>query len=1220
MRYLTLDFEVCDSNESLHIHLLNLDKERDKSPLLSRDDLDIFDVRMARISQNPNPNDAEWLKEIGSKLYHTLFSKDSEGSEGWEDYGQQAMETSQQKRLGLQINIYAKGELAQKMPWELLYDSKVGQFIGGSPKNVIVRVPPKQKYLHKQQIIASHQETVRIILASASSIRMNPTHFDQEFTAIQKCLSHLPNNSIEIFSTPHVSWDEFTKCLLEKKPHILHLVAHGTEEGVFFEKDNNPELVKYTDLSNFLVSLDDLKMIVFSICDSGTILSQKTLFNLPPEIPSVKRVWAILVTRTTISAAASLSFSKDLYHALVNGYSLTYAVGYARHNLARSNTPEALQWSIPMLYQATDVIPFPSDWKEYWKEQRQKTPPPEQIPSPQPAIQFSNEPISAYLKRIVNRVANENPTFLPLFILRNSEQAHQFRHPFPLSVSGPDDSTKSLEKWVVQLHRQEDHQVLILGGGPGSGKTMMLGHLAVTLALQWRSWNPFKFKPFPIVIKAKKAAQILYSQTDKLSPDKLDKLWLLFDDAVDIPPAGVLRYLREQGRAWLLVDGLDEITQQEERKQLVDELNNFVTYRRGNLLLITSRLTDLEWDKYPHLKMARLVESQAFLQWLIQNKKCEKHQLPHWDLPHLAWIKTPLGLTLLSRLKPDDTRPLRVKQAKLYKDYVFTILTKEKAGDDQNEPLPLVEWAYQLQTGETTQVPPIPKRFLPPVSEGLLQQNEKESHQFSFIHPSFQEYLAAKYLYLARQDNITAWISEVLVQAPSHWEQVAVFLTEILSFEQRMVFLEGLLVEAERAEKRLLAQIVAHCLLMIPWDKSISELAIRLLRCPSVAINMTNLVHALLTNPRLCQASLIILTQDDEKWQETFWVRVLRWLLEYPERLIWKQWIAFVTRLPQWHPALKPVLATDQDKIPSRWLSEWLWLQRRIDQPAALQGLKKVLLTPPNEHPDTLLALLAMLLEVDKDSAWQALTFYLNDASDEAYRVAALLRPWWHKSRLPPPGNNRLRQHYARLAAYEFSLFGIEITLERSTALKDAWPLDRNTPLHCLSRIDNGPMGEGWASAGIPAATEAAVLGALVVRQLNHEQGALPDLLEYSVAKIQALTFLGWLAWELGAESDKLIEALESSAFNEGSSQDLQETVNKLRTQITKPVQRLSPEEVQKFVACRDDRQRLQMAVKSHGLETTAETPVGVLLAAPNEVESAGLLDLLLSFSQEVIH
>ncbi|MBW4466437.1 MAG: CHAT domain-containing protein [Pegethrix bostrychoides GSE-TBD4-15B] len=328
--------------------------KRTIDPPLSKEKVDGFIERLGKISRGIlSRDDAEALRDIGVKLYSSIFRDD------WSEYLMtvvRGIHKADNLQQGLRINVHACGEIAETTPWELLCDPKNRGFIGCSSSSTIVRVPEADLRGETQTM----EPPVRILLAGASPINRSSVHARDEIDKIHQCLKKpLLTQQATVNKRLKVSWKRFRRSVKELKPHILHLVAHGSEQGILFQNGDNCDTpISCEALYNFLGDIEELRLVVLNICASESVIKRQFALH-PRRIPSSNGIWAIVVTRATISSDSSYEFSQALYQAIAEGRSIVQAVGEARNYLQGMNAPKGLEWITPALYEACNVVPFP---------------------------------------------------------------------------------------------------------------------------------------------------------------------------------------------------------------------------------------------------------------------------------------------------------------------------------------------------------------------------------------------------------------------------------------------------------------------------------------------------------------------------------------------------------------------------------------------------------------------------------------------------------------------------------------------------------------------------------------------------------------------------------------------------------------------------------------------------------------------------------------------
>jgi predicted NACHT family NTPase len=131
---------------------------------------------------------------------------------------------------------------------------------------------------------------------------------------------------------------------------------------------------------------------------------------------------------------------------------------------------------------------------------------------------------------------------------------------------------------AVQLLSQSQSQKVVLLGAPGSGKTTLMSYFAVMLAQQ---------QPEKLGLAAEDWLPILIRIRDLTTQSDIGLLDYARQFAektltVKSLPAGFFEYWLEDGRALILLDGLDEVAEEAKRYDAVKRIENFL----GNLIKI----------------------------------------------------------------------------------------------------------------------------------------------------------------------------------------------------------------------------------------------------------------------------------------------------------------------------------------------------------------------------------------------------------------------------------------------------------------------------------------------------------------------------------------------------------------------------------------------------------------------------------------------------------
>jgi predicted NACHT family NTPase len=125
---------------------------------------------------------------------------------------------------------------------------------------------------------------------------------------------------------------------------------------------------------------------------------------------------------------------------------------------------------------------------------------------------------------------------------------------------------------AVQLLSHSQSQKVVLLGAPGSGKTTLMSYFAVMLAQQ---------QPEKLGLAAEDWLPILIRIRDLTTQSDIGLLDYARQFAektltVKSLPTGFFEYWLEDGRALILLDGLDEVAEEAKRYDAVRQIENFI--------------------------------------------------------------------------------------------------------------------------------------------------------------------------------------------------------------------------------------------------------------------------------------------------------------------------------------------------------------------------------------------------------------------------------------------------------------------------------------------------------------------------------------------------------------------------------------------------------------------------------------------------------------------
>ncbi len=347
---------------------------------------------------------------------------------------------------------------------------------------------------------------------------------------------------------------------------------------------------------------------------------------------------------------------------------------------------------------------------------------------------------------------------------------------------------------------QSDRKKFVLLGAPGSGKTTLLSYFAVMLAqnqVEKLGLNP-DVDYLPILIRMRDLSRL-----GEISILDYAKQFAENSMSVKSLPEGFFEYWLEDGRALILLDGLDEVAEESKRYKVVQRIENFLGQFQRNIAIITSRPAGYKRDffrteEFPHYELLAFDDDKVeeFVnRWYDsrfqdkaeagRRKESLRKALNNNERIKLL-ARNPLLLTIIALIHRYQA-VLPKERHKLYNKAVETLITSWDANKElsNHENLQYLELddlrrlmeilAYWIHTQGNTgdneggtlidcdelleklkreiktlkrielyKAEEEAKRFIDLIKERTGLLNEQGHNCYAFVHKTFQEYLCAE--------------------------------------------------------------------------------------------------------------------------------------------------------------------------------------------------------------------------------------------------------------------------------------------------------------------------------------------------------------------------------------------------------------------------------------------------------------------------------------------
>jgi len=226
-----------------------------------------------------------------------------------------------------------------------------------------------------------------------------------------------------------------------------------------------------------------------------------------------------------------------------------------------------------------------------------------------------------------------------------------------------------IEKRILGLDAVEEFKRLMVWGKPGAGKTTFMKYLAMSCL-----GGKFHSEFVPIFVELRFYAAI------KSKPTLQEYIWGEFQRQ-DVEGNVVERLLKE-GRALILLDGLDEVKKEDDRR-VKQDIEQFSRYWLKNRFAITCRIAarEYQFEKFTEVEVADFDDGQIknFVnKWFRERDESKAQRMLERlkdNEPVKELAKSPLLLTLLC-LVFGESNDFPPKRSELYKEGLEVLMKK----------------------------------------------------------------------------------------------------------------------------------------------------------------------------------------------------------------------------------------------------------------------------------------------------------------------------------------------------------------------------------------------------------------------------------------------------------------------------------------------------------------------------------------------------------------
>ncbi len=259
----------------------------------------------------------------------------------------ESYQVARERNRGLRLRLHIDSWDLTRLPWELLYDLKRGDFVVFDPMVSLVRY----LRLHAATPILRPRGSLKVLAVVASPKDQPQLDWQRELAVLTEALSELiKGRQVSVLPCLHTTYERLHVALLENTPDVVHFIGHGqysreAHRGVLSLEDERGRtaLLEAPDAARMLQRYG-VNLVVLNACETAN----GAWAGLAPALVRAE-IPAVIAMQWPIEDRAAIRFSRLFYKALSLGRTVDECLAEGRIGACAAGA-DPNDWAAPVLF------------------------------------------------------------------------------------------------------------------------------------------------------------------------------------------------------------------------------------------------------------------------------------------------------------------------------------------------------------------------------------------------------------------------------------------------------------------------------------------------------------------------------------------------------------------------------------------------------------------------------------------------------------------------------------------------------------------------------------------------------------------------------------------------------------------------------------------------------------------------------------------------------